>query len=315
MDEPASIGQTLRQRREERGLSIEEATLQSKVPIRLLQALESDDYHLLPDPLYLVRSLHEYARLLGLDPAGLEGDFQAAIRRPARVPVTPTPLATAPRSVPWKQVAWTLGAIAVVTPLIFIALSLASKRASERPAPPVDRPAEEQTTALAPAAPSVVPPAPSESPAAPAGSGDAAGAAGSRGAISPPAPARPPSGARSPSPIPFGLGVAGAGGAAAPRGQVLVVKAQELTWMVVRPDAGEPREALLQAGETARFTADNRFTVTLGNVGGVALVLNGTPVPLQGRSGQVLRDLVLPESASPSGSAEAPRPTPGTGPR
>jgi len=299
MDEPASIGKRLRQRREERGLSMEEATLQSKVPIRLLQALESDDYHLLPDPLYLVRSLHEYARLLDLDPAALEGDFRAAIRRPARVPVAPTPIAMTPRSVPWKQIAWTLGAIAVVTPLIFIALSLASKRATERPAPPVARPTEEQSTAVGPASPGE---------AAPAGAGGPSDGTGSAGVRST-AELRPPTGP-GPAPAPATPGAAPSSSPAgvAPggsRAQVLVVKAQELTWMVIRSDGAEPREALLQAGETARFTADTKFTVTLGNAGGVALTLNGTPVPIQGQSGQVIRDLVLPASASAAGGAES----------
>jgi cytoskeletal protein RodZ len=72
MGEMTTIGQVLRQRREERGLTPEQAAFQSKVPLRLLQALESDDYRLLPDAAYLTRLLHEYARLLKLDCEALE---------------------------------------------------------------------------------------------------------------------------------------------------------------------------------------------------------------------------------------------------
>jgi cytoskeletal protein RodZ len=146
MAEKATIGQILRQHREERGLTPEQAAYQSKVPLRLLQALEADDYHLLPDAGYLIRFLHEYARLLKLDSAALEQEFRRTIHRPPGQSLTPVP-PPPPPPIPWKHVAWTGAAILVVTPLVFIVLSLASKRSAERaPAPPVvERPAEEPT--------------------------------------------------------------------------------------------------------------------------------------------------------------------------
>ena len=82
MDSSLSIGETLRRRREERALTPEQAAFQSKVPLRLVQMLESDDYQLLPDPLYLVRLLHEYATFLELDAAALDAEFQRAMHRP-----------------------------------------------------------------------------------------------------------------------------------------------------------------------------------------------------------------------------------------
>ena len=134
MDGQESIGQTLRRRREERGLTVEQAAHQSKVPIRLVEALESDDYHLLPDALYLVRLLHEYATLLQLDAAAIEAEFRQAVRRPPRPSLAPPSATRSAPMIPWKQMLWTMVAILVVTPLVFIALSLASKRAQEREA-------------------------------------------------------------------------------------------------------------------------------------------------------------------------------------
>lgn len=64
--------------------------------------------------------------------------------------------------------------------------------------------------------------------------------------------------------------------------------------MSVRADGGERRQVLLRAGEEARFVADSGFVVTLGNAGGVNLTLNGAPVPITGKSGDVIRDLALP---------------------
>jgi len=156
MDAQASIGSTLRQHREERGLTVEQAAYQSKVPLRLVQALESDDYHLLPDALYLIRLLHEYATFLKLDVAAIEAEFQAAIRRPSRASLTVAPAPRPATTIPWKQVLWTVTAILVITPLVFIALSLASKRVSDQVVQaPVAEPRVEEAAQSAGEAPGV----------------------------------------------------------------------------------------------------------------------------------------------------------------
>lgn len=319
MEEPRSIGETLRQRRGERGLSVEEASAQSKVPLRLFQALESDDYRLLPDPLYLIRFLHDYARFLGLDAHAMEAEFKRAVRHPPRVPVAPASTAPTPPAIPWKQLAWTAAAILVVTPLVFIALSLASKRAAERTQVPV---AEQQPEkeAQAPRPPEAGAPLstpgegqPADAPTMPWPEGGSAAAPHSPGiplssldgGQTPSASAAPGSGMAEPSVPP-----AEEPSAPVPVKQVLVARARELTWMVVRADGGEPREVLLQAGQTARFTADAKFIVTLGNAGGVTLSLNGVPIPPLGRSGQVIRDFTLPQGGPPpTGEAAAPPPS------
>lgn len=298
-EDRGSIGQSLRQRREEQGLSVEEASGRSRVPLRLLQALESDDYRLLPDPLYLIRFLHDYARLLGLDPAAMEAAFQTAVRHPPRVPLTPASTVAAP-GLPWKQVAWAAGALLVVTPLIFIALSLASKRASERAAAPVVA----QTPAAGSAAPGPAVPRFD----LPAGGGPSLSAPPiglpASGAPAAAVPTVASASATGPTEAPALLPPAGT--------QVLVARAQEQTWLVVSADGGEAREVLLQAGQTARFTAARGFLLTVGNAGGVSLSVNGVPVAPLGRSGQVIRDLTLPPPGGAGGTAGA-RPADATG--
>jgi cytoskeleton protein RodZ len=288
MDRQLSVGQILRTRREERGLTPEQAAYQSKVPIRLLQTLESDDYRLVPDPAYLIRPLHEYARLLKLDPDALEAEFRRAIRRPpsASLAVAPTP---PPPAVPWKQVVWTAIAILIVTPLVFIALSLASKRAGERPpAPPVvqppqDRaPAEGEGAGLADRMPPELPESaqPIEAPVA--------------GESTVPPQTPPVSvGTLESSPVPTAPSEV-----PKPRRFLLSARAVETTWMAVRPDGGQERQVLLQRGQTARFAAERGFVVTVGNAGGVHLSLNEVALPSLGASGQVIRDLVIPFSRS-----------------
>ena len=295
MPDKVSIGQMLRKQREERGLTPEQAAYQSKVPLRLLEALEADDYRTLPDPVYLIRLLHEYALLLKLDSNALEAEFRSAIRRPSGGFVAPAPPQPVPPPIPWKQVVWTGAAILVVTPLVFIALSLASKRAAERPAPP--QVAERAAGEHAPVEEGG--PAPAEQiPAAGTGSVQSETAA-QPGEV--PAPRQTGTGSpepaqKAPPPSPSAKTERMA------RRLSLTARATETTWMAVRNDEGQERRVLLQKGQIAHFASDTRFLVTLGNAGGVELRLNGKPMPSLGTSGQVVRDLVLPPVV---GGAEA----------
>jgi cytoskeletal protein RodZ len=301
MDGQETIGSTLRRRREERGLTVEDAALQSRVPVRLVYTLESDDYHLLPDPLYLLRLLHEYAAFLGLDPEGLEAEFRAAIRRPPRAALaTVVPPRPAPQ-IPWKHVLWTAIALAVVTPLVFIALSLASKRAA-------DRAMHGQVVASG------------SSGAAAARDDERMPAERRLGSALPTTaePSRPPveGGGEAPaSSAPIGPALLGASAPAAEpptspgTGHVLIARAHESTWISVRADGRERKQLLLQPGQTARFEAETRLQVTVGNAGGVTLWLDGSALPALGRSGEVVRDMVLPPQRSDSPPAGPPHST------
>lgn len=297
-----SIGQLLRSAREERGLTPEQAAYQCKVPLRLLQALEADDYRMLPDPTYLIRLLHEYALLLKLDATALEVEFRSAIRHPPVVSLTPTPPKLTPAPIPWKHVLWTAAAILIITPIVFIALSLATKRAAERPTPPqvAERPSEAQV------------------PAERAGSGGSERLAAADlesvqpGAAPGPvgAPALPQAGPEATGPIPSALSPASLppAGERRPRRFLLAARAVETTWMAVRADDGQERRVLLQQGQTVRFAADTRFVVTVGNAGGVELSLNGKPMPSLGLTGQVIRDLIIPSAPGDSKPPAAPSP-------
>ncbi len=286
MSGEASIGQLFRQRREARGLSTEQAAFQSKIPLRLLQALESDDYHLLPDPMYLIRFLHEYALFLKLDPVALEAEFQEATRRPPRTSLAAAPPPPPKPAIPWRQVLWTAAAILVVTPLVFIALSLSSRRLPEAP-PPVQGP-ERVSEDQAPEAGDGMP---------------------DRHFVQRPEDVLAPlaSGQRSPAPSPDTSGVvqptkvgepsplsSAAGGARL----VLTIRATAPAWVSVRSDTGGRRQVLLQTGQLATFDAVKGFVVTLGNAGGVALSLNGVPLSVSGKSGEVIRDLPIPLAQS-----------------
>lgn len=74
----------------------------------------------------------------------------------------------------------------------------------------------------------------------------------------------------------------------------LRIEAAEQAWMRIQLDQNEPFEALLKAGESYTVKAQNKFTLKIGNAGGVELFFNGKPLGNPGKPGEVV-DLTLPE--------------------
>ncbi len=292
MDGQVGIGDTFRRRREERGLTAAEAALQSRVPLRLVHMIESGDYRLLPDPLYLVRLVHDYAAFLGLDVVAIDAEFERAMHQPHRAPAAAPARAPGAPSVRRKRVLVTAAALLLIAPLLAMALSVAVQRRSNHAVP--SRPPEVRPDAAS------------------SGSGDAASATG--GVWSPPTrPASPTATSAADAPVTPVVGTHLPQPATAAKsppladasGHVLIVRAQELTWLSVRADRKDPREVLLQVGHTARFEAETVFHIIVGNAGGVTLLLDGTPLPPLGRSGEVIRDLVLPPLRRESAPSDA----------
>ena len=87
-----------------------------------------------------------------------------------------------------------------------------------------------------------------------------------------------------------------------PSRQRLVARATEPTWVRVQMDDGSVVQELLPAGATREWVSSKRFVLTVGNAGGLALELNGQPLPPLGARGAVIQNLVIP--AEP----EAPKP-------
>jgi cytoskeleton protein RodZ len=75
----------------------------------------------------------------------------------------------------------------------------------------------------------------------------------------------------------------------------LVVKAVEPTWIRVQIDDARVVEELLAAGAQREWTSDRRFVLTIGNAGGIQIVLNGRALPSLGARGAVIHRLSLPE--------------------
>lgn len=74
---------------------------------------------------------------------------------------------------------------------------------------------------------------------------------------------------------------------------VLTVSAQEDSWVKVSIDQGTPSEHTLKAGGQIKLEGQNGFNLLIGNAGGVRLSLDGKPVQVPGKRGEVV-NLHLP---------------------
>ena len=80
---------------------------------------------------------------------------------------------------------------------------------------------------------------------------------------------------------------------------MLVARVHEPTWVLVRAADGVARQEMLEAGSVREWQSAGRFTVTVGNAGGLTLELDGVALPPLGAHGQVVRDVRLPREPTP----------------
>ena len=75
---------------------------------------------------------------------------------------------------------------------------------------------------------------------------------------------------------------------------VLKIVASQNTWMRIQSDTERPVEFILKGGQTRTVSAAEKFTLRIGNAGGVDLFLNEQGLGKPGKPGEVLQ-LTLPE--------------------
>ncbi|MBI2885294.1 MAG: helix-turn-helix domain-containing protein [Candidatus Omnitrophica bacterium] len=119
-----SVGQELKQAREELRLDVKELAHASRIQPWVLEALEADELHRTMSPVYVKAFLMKYAKALRLDPAPLVARLlpppPAAAPEPSAAPVfTGESLGTTSASLAWSYAAWRrLGTLAVSAAVI-----------------------------------------------------------------------------------------------------------------------------------------------------------------------------------------------------
>jgi len=183
-----SLGKTLAAARERRGLSRTDVVAETRIPAHYIEMIESSDYALISDQLYLMPFLRRYAAFLNLDGEEVAMRFVREVQRAevAGAPRMSEPLAPHDRRrTPWGRVALVIIVLSAIVVLYVIASEHHSGEFGFHQSQPPAAPA----AAIPPAA---VAPAPMDAPAPQAAAPAQMPETNVGGAPAAPAAARPP---------------------------------------------------------------------------------------------------------------------------
>ncbi|HET9870718.1 MAG TPA: helix-turn-helix transcriptional regulator, partial [bacterium] len=82
------LGSDLRQARESRKISLETVSQKTRIPVKYLEALESEEYGVFPSQTHARGFARAYAKVVGLDPSALTAQFKAEVK-PVEVKINP----------------------------------------------------------------------------------------------------------------------------------------------------------------------------------------------------------------------------------
>ncbi len=292
----SSLGPYLRGLREAKGMSLDDIARSTRVGRRHLEALETDTFGELPAPVFVKGFIRAYCEFLDSSAEEALGLYRETTGEPAAPhgPLRPL-LAPRPRHSGPLAISIILF-VALGASLFALRLGLQSSRKDtatvSTPTKEEARKATASVSASSVGQPGADTPGTSSAapiPAAPAASAPAAALA----------PSSSPAASSTSAPAPSSPS---ATVDAKPANHHLIVRAIEPTWLRVQVDEGQVAEELLQAGAVREWNATRRFTLTVGNAGGVEIDLNGKRMPSLGAKGAVIQRLVLPQESAGTGS-------------
>src|SRR5919201_504117 len=85
-----SIGERLRHQRLQNRISLEKISTETKIGVRLLEAIEAEQFEKLPGGVFRRSFVLQYSRALGMDPEEIAGELKQ-LNQFDDVPATPTP--------------------------------------------------------------------------------------------------------------------------------------------------------------------------------------------------------------------------------
>lgn len=238
------VGRRLREAREAAGLGLAEVSARLKMPLRVVQSLEAEDWARLGAPVFVRGQLRSYARLLGIDATPFEtAAGVSVVEPPVLVPRTYTsPLQR------FAEHAARRAVYIVMTIAIAIPVWLATR-------PHMELAASDAAPLDAPASPQPVHAATRQAPARAATSGTA-----------------------SDGPHPLVASLAALPPREAP---ALALQFEGDSWArVIGPDGQLLEQALLHAGDRRTYAAGEVGAVVLGNAGAVRVSSHGREADL-----------------------------------
>lgn len=268
-----SVGAYLSRERKQKNISLVDVAKVTRISVQYLEALERDEFQVLPASVFIRGFLRTYATQIGLDPKEVLRIYEA---QTSSLPAPEKTEAAPPRkkTEPLVKYIFTFFIIAVgvgIAFFLFVKETSVPPSSSPAPSPEILQP----ETPLAKSSPSQPLVAQEREPSKTL---EAARLEKRPEGISAAAPVKTEKKKE--------------------RRQVLKVQATETTWLRIQADDLPDSEALLQPNETATWTARRQFNITVGNAGGVEIFLNGIPQGVLGQSGQVVH-LILPKEIKP----------------
>jgi len=273
----SSVGETLRRERLRKDLGLEQISRETKVSVRLLDAIEKDQFELLPGGVFAKSFVRQYARFLGLDEEEMAAEVERVINSAGDLPsftgAPHEPAFRVPRVVEWEGMGRSnssvLPALAlVVTVMLVCSAVYAWWQRSRRPAP-VTPPIATAQKAPAPAPKtaepaSITPEAPNNLATVP------------KTDVSAPAPPQEAAPAQAP--------VESANPAAALN---VSLTADADVWVHVWVDGKSVMTGTVQPSMVKTFAAVEGLRILIGNAGSLQLAVNGKPAGTLGPKGQV----------------------------
>lgn len=251
-----TFGQTLRQAREDLGVSLSDAERETHIHRRYLEALEIEDESRLPAAVYTRGFIRTYSRYLGLTPDAMLDLFghRAGIAEQPELRPIPARL-NAPRSITIRPAVVLAGLVMAGLLVTYLwsqytsfvdSLEQAEQAATSRVGPPtaLPKPGGSATSALEVAA------SPSPS---------------------------PPAVAASPAPTSTQV-----------RGLAVEARVTERSWMEVWVDGRSVMAETAAAGFRRTFTAEQQVRMRVGNAAGVQVFVNGVAQGPLGARGDVV---------------------------
>jgi cytoskeletal protein RodZ len=257
-----SLGEELRRAREERGVSLRQISDATHIGVRFLQAIEADNYAILPGGIFNRSFVRSYARYIGIDEEQALARYNQQLEEMGGEP----PKSSSARFEAFEEEepsSW--GSISLIL-LILVILGVGGygayryfKGNAAKGGEPLKSPSAQHAGA-------------------PTSSPEASPAA---------AEAKPL--AAIPTPAPTAM-------SAPPETLRMRIEAHdEECWIKVTTDNNRPEMGILKPGEGRDFVADDKIILNLGRLPAVSVTLNGRPakIPASGKDGTVAERVVI----------------------
>ena len=275
-----TLGDYLKSKREAQNITLDEVSQATRIRRTILEAIENNDYDLIPPKVFTQGFIKSYASYLGLDENDVIKRFYEIMESREKKKEPEEPIQQQP-----AQPFLTPARLAILGIICIVALTLWLLRKNPQPADDIVAKNTQKTASTSSS--SVKPPPLSSPEVALEERGDQTIHAREEPAV-PEEEFLPEAEKEKPTVDQTEVVEA----AAEP--MALRVVATEQVWMRIQLDQDTPYEALLKREESLTLKAREKFVIRIGNAGGVELFFNGEPLGNPGKAGEVI-DLTLPE--------------------